>query len=169
MRFCRYPIWIIAVSLLLTTVAYAHPGRTDSDGGHTNHSTGEYHYHHGYDDHQHYDMDGDGDIDCPYEFKDRTGSNSSYSSKGSTGKVSSKYPQQSKKSSDLGAKISFSLCILFFFGWFISAPILWFLSFILSRFKRFSTSEAKDKLYDKFSIIIHFIVCAIIIYFIIIR
>lgn len=25
--------------------AYAHPGRTDSDGGHYDHSTGEYHYH----------------------------------------------------------------------------------------------------------------------------
>ena len=58
-------------SLLVSTV-FAHPGKTDSKGGHTNHSTGEYHYHHGYSAHDHYDMDGDGDIDCPYDFKDNT-------------------------------------------------------------------------------------------------
>lgn len=50
----------------------SHPGRTDSSGGHTNHSTGEYHYHHGYQAHNHYDMDGDGDIDCPYAYDDKT-------------------------------------------------------------------------------------------------
>ena len=50
----------------------AHPGRTDSNGGHTDHDTGEYHYHHGYAAHDHYDIDGDGDIDCPYDFKDKT-------------------------------------------------------------------------------------------------
>ena len=50
----------------------AHPGRTDSSGGHTNRSTGEYHYHHGYSAHDHYDMDGDGIIDCPYDFVDKT-------------------------------------------------------------------------------------------------
>lgn len=62
----------IALCLSLPVVAYAHPGRTDSQGGHTNHSTGEYHYHHGYSEHQHYDMNGDGYADCPYDFDDRT-------------------------------------------------------------------------------------------------
>ena len=57
-------------SLLVSTV-FAHPGKTDSKGGHTNHSTGEYHYHHGYSAHDHYDMDGDGKKDCPYEFKNK--------------------------------------------------------------------------------------------------
>lgn len=46
----------------------AHSGRTDSNGGHTNHATGEYHYHHGMPAHNHYDIDGDGRIDCPYTF-----------------------------------------------------------------------------------------------------
>lgn len=44
------------VSLLLPLLAIAvssHPGRTDSNGGHYNRSTGEYHYHHGYPAHQH--------------------------------------------------------------------------------------------------------------------
>ena len=57
---------------LLPVPASAHPGKTDSAGGHTNHDTGEYHYHHGYSAHQHYDIDGDGVIDCPYNFKDNT-------------------------------------------------------------------------------------------------
>lgn len=60
------PLIAIALLLGLSVVAYAHPGRTDSDGGHTNHSTGEYHYHHGYPEHQHTDTDGDGILDCPY-------------------------------------------------------------------------------------------------------
>ena len=67
---------ILLVLLFLPLRAYAHPGRTDSNGGHTDHSTGEYHYHHGYPAHDHYDMDGDGTLDCPYDFIDRTGQNS---------------------------------------------------------------------------------------------
>lgn len=43
---------VLCISLLLFP-ASAHSGRTDSNGGHTNHSTGEYHYHHGYAAHQH--------------------------------------------------------------------------------------------------------------------
>ena len=39
----------------------AHSGRTDSNGGHYNRSTGEYHYH-GYSAHQH-----NADGSCPYE------------------------------------------------------------------------------------------------------
>ncbi len=33
------------LSLSLTVIAFAHPGRTDANGGHWDHSTGEYHYH----------------------------------------------------------------------------------------------------------------------------
>lgn len=62
---------VLIISVLRTDVS-AHPGKTDSSGGHTDHSTGEYHYHHGYSAHDHYDMDGDGDVDCPYDFDDRT-------------------------------------------------------------------------------------------------
>ena len=54
----------IAICLLcvsLCTSAYAHPGRTDSKGGHRNTSTGEYHYHHGKPEHQH--INGV----CPYD------------------------------------------------------------------------------------------------------
>jgi hypothetical protein len=64
----------LALCLNLSVVASAHPGKTDSNGGHTNHNTGEYHYHHGYSAHQHSDLDGDGDLDCPYQFDDKTDS-----------------------------------------------------------------------------------------------
>lgn len=76
----RYLSWfalfalVLMISILHTEVS-AHPGKTDSSGGHTDRSTGEYHYHHGYSAHSHYDMDGDGDIDCPHDFKDKTNYN----------------------------------------------------------------------------------------------
>ena len=78
-------VCVVAIfSLLFTIFASAHSGKTDSNGGHYNHSTGEYHYHHGYSAHQHYDMNGDGVRDCPYEFKDKTNhsntSNNNYTS-----------------------------------------------------------------------------------------
>lgn len=56
--------------LLCCSSALAHPGGTDSKGGHTNHSTGEYHYHHGYSAHQHENGQ------CPYDFDDKTGQSS---------------------------------------------------------------------------------------------
>lgn len=65
-------------------MAHAHPGRTDSNGGHTDHSTGEYHYHHGYPAHDHYDIDGDGIIDCPYDFIDKNNQSSGNISESST-------------------------------------------------------------------------------------
>ena len=61
-----------AITIFTIFTVFAHPGSTDSNGGHTDHSTGEYHYHHGYPEHSHYDMDGNGSIDCPYEFDDQT-------------------------------------------------------------------------------------------------
>lgn len=74
----RYLIPILACILLLfcCTAAYAHPGATDANGGHYDHSTGEYHYHHGYPAHQHPDGR------CPYNYDDRTGWNSGSSSGG---------------------------------------------------------------------------------------
>lgn len=62
----------LCLMFLLVSPVFAHPGRTDGNGGHTDHDTGEYHYHHGYSAHDHYDMDGDGDVDCPYDFDDKT-------------------------------------------------------------------------------------------------
>lgn len=68
----KKPLIIVALLLLLmyTTTSFAHSGRTDGSGGHTNHSTGEYHYHHGYPEHQH--LNGV----CPYEEKNYKNSDS---------------------------------------------------------------------------------------------
>lgn len=87
--------------LFLICSASAHPGRTDSSGGHHVSATGEYHYHHGYSAHQH--IDGV----CPYDFDDKTGQNSGSSSgtsttgkKGSTASTeANKDPEDKSKSS----------------------------------------------------------------------
>ena len=56
---------LVLVSLTVCPVL-AHSGRTDSNGGHWDNSTGEYHYHHGYPAHDH--VNGI----CPYDFDDQT-------------------------------------------------------------------------------------------------
>lgn len=68
-KFALFIVLSLLLMFLLPATALAHSGRTDGNGGHYDHSTGEYHYHHGYSAHDHYDMDGDGDIDCPYTYK----------------------------------------------------------------------------------------------------
>ena len=50
----------IFLCLFVVTI-FAHPGNTDSKGGHYNRSTGVYHYHHGEPEHQHKNGK------CPYE------------------------------------------------------------------------------------------------------
>lgn len=72
----RYIVLLLALLPLLAIPVVAHPGKTDSSGGHTDHETGSYHYHHGYPAHQHYDQNGDGKPDCPYEFDDKTNNDS---------------------------------------------------------------------------------------------
>ena len=83
---------------LLAPSAAAHPGRTDSDGGHFNRTTGQYHWHHGYSEHQHYDMDGDGKKDCPLTFKGSTVSKSGSTSKPTASSKSSNSSASSGKS-----------------------------------------------------------------------
>lgn len=39
--------YILIFIFLLFSYSYAHPGRTDANGGHYNRATGEYHYHTG--------------------------------------------------------------------------------------------------------------------------
>lgn len=56
----KFLLFVFILATVCATV-YAHPGRTDSSGGHMNHSTGEYHYHHGQSAHQHPDGV------CPYD------------------------------------------------------------------------------------------------------
>ena len=73
------PFAAVVLMFLLSISAFAHPGRTDSQGGHRDSSTGTYHYHHGYSAHQHPNGV------CPYDFDDKT--NTSPSSSGSSNKT----------------------------------------------------------------------------------
>lgn len=80
----RIVVLIVALLLIICSSARAHSGRTDSQGGHYNHSTGEYHFHHGYPEHQHPDGV------CPYAASAKaTAKPSTGSSRSSTVKTSS--------------------------------------------------------------------------------
>ena len=127
-------IIIILVAILLPR-ACAHSGKTDSNGGHYDRSTGEYHYHHGYSAHQHYDGE------CPYDFDDKTNHNSGSSSNNSSSSNSSSNNSSSNNSSTNSSitkhtkdTITFGEVIkkiflfsLFFFGTFfvILAPYIY--------------------------------------------
>ena len=74
---------VFLLLVLLCIPAAAHSGGTDENGGHYDHSTGEYHYHHGHSAHQH-----PGGI-CPYiNSGSSSGGNSYQSTGGSTGSSS---------------------------------------------------------------------------------
>lgn len=124
-------IYILAVFLLLPVIcipAFAHPGQTDSNGGHTDHSTGEYHYHHRQPAHDHYDMNGDSIIDCPYDF-DEPPANSKSSNSSSTNKEVSNGAQSdipTNKSS------SFSPIFLIYVGYCIIASVSGLISLLIS-------------------------------------
>ena len=61
MKIIRFIIAFIICAFILNIQTYAHPGRTDSDGGHNDNINGGYHYHHGEPAHQHPDGV------CPYD------------------------------------------------------------------------------------------------------
>lgn len=119
MKKWKWMALVLAVTLCIGS-ASAHPGRTDANGGHYNHSTGEYHYHHGYPAHQH--IDGV----CPYDYDDRTGWNS-----GSSGQEKGLYyldgtpverkeetkpkPEPEPKKSQIGGLIAFWAAVFIFF------------------------------------------------------
>lgn len=67
---------LIAVVALLIVPISAHPGGTDSNGGHYDHSSGDYHYHHGYPAHDH------SGGKCPYDFASGSSSSGGSSSGG---------------------------------------------------------------------------------------
>lgn len=99
-HFVRCSLLICCIILLFLPSVSAHRGRTDSRGGHIDHSTGEYHYHHDYSAHQHTDLNGDGIPDCPYDFDDQTGSASGSSSNGSSSNGSSSSASTSAQPED---------------------------------------------------------------------
>ncbi len=64
--------------LLSIFIVAAHPGGTDYKGGHRDSDTGIYHYHHGYSAHQHPNGE------CPYDFDDKTNTESGTSDSNSS-------------------------------------------------------------------------------------
>lgn len=70
-RFSQFLSVVLLLLISFSVSVFAHPGRTDSRGGHYDRSTGIYHYHHGYPAHQHTDGV------CPYDFDDKTNHSSS--------------------------------------------------------------------------------------------
>ena len=66
-------IFICVLLVLCAAICTAHSGGTDSNGGHYDSSTKEYHYHHGYP--AHYHTDGV----CPYKISSNSSNNTSYS------------------------------------------------------------------------------------------
>ena len=57
---------IFTLFTLVSLLAFAHPGRTDANGGHYDRKNGTYHYHHGYSAHSHPNGV------CPYESPEST-------------------------------------------------------------------------------------------------
>ena len=119
-RLMLIPLLILLISSL-TSVVFAHSGKTDGKGGHYDYSTGEYHYHHGYSAHDHYDMDGDGKKDCPYEFDNKTNHSNNTSNSGTTSNNTSNNTNNSKPM----LKLSFGDVVIIILK--IIGKSLWFL------------------------------------------
>lgn len=104
--------------ILLCIPAAAHSGGTDENGGHIDHSTGEYHYHHGYPAHQH-----DGGV-CPYNFVDKSGSTSGGSGSSKSSGSAVKAPAAQKQSKDELSGIEAALAVLGIAFVFSSLPTI---------------------------------------------
>lgn len=108
-------IFLLLLILLCIPTA-AHSGGTDENGGHIDHSTGEYHYHHGYPAHQH-----DGGV-CPYSFADKSSTTSGSGSK--SGGSAVKAPAIQKQSKEDLSGIEAALAIFGIAFVFSSLPTI---------------------------------------------
>ena len=113
---------IVLVSLLVSP-AYAHPGRTDGQGGHLNHSTGEYHYHHGMSAHDHYDMDGDGIAYCPFNFVDKTDENTQKTQLKAETNTTKEKKSEKKKVREFLVDIMFVFPLWYLVSMLITVPV----------------------------------------------
>lgn len=103
---------ILVLTFCLTVSSFAHPGRTDSRGGHN--SPSGYHYHHGYPAHHHTNGV------CPYNYDDKTNHDNNNSSGSITNDISTE--QHSYKTPTVnkthisGADILSSILVLVIIG-----------------------------------------------------
>lgn len=137
----------------LSVTAFAHPGKTDSEGGHYDHSTGAYHYHHGYSPHSHYDRNGDGVADCPYDFDDQTGANNgTLSSGGAASKQSYEYKDTPEISTVYKDRIVTKEVnyIPSWIKWYMGISALWIICLkISSRWKQQKIAELESSIQVK--------------------
>ncbi len=124
----------IFISVILITFlgisASAHRGKTDSNGGHYNRSTGEYHYHHGYPAHQHTNGE------CPYDFDDKTNHNGGGTSTSSKSSTTSNNNVKNKKGNSIYAFLSVILLLFMpFFGVWIVLLLFGSIAYIIETIK----------------------------------
>lgn len=112
------PLFTLLIILAFSSMVYAHPGRTDENGGHYDQSTGEYHYHHGYPAHQH-----ENGI-CPYNYDDKTFPDAEArkpnSSSTTVEKSAIHFPSESTSAESLFACIFSSLFCFCFYLYYIN-------------------------------------------------
>lgn len=131
---------VIICIVLCIVIASAHPGDTDANGGHYDHSAGEYHYHHGYPAHQHTGGT------CPYDYDDRTGQNSG--SPNNSGKRQDGVNEQTiTKEKTLWEKVKNTLGNVFF--WLIMIPCALLTLFQIWIIIRVIFSSIKDAINSK--------------------
>lgn len=154
--FCIVIFFIITLAIAVS----AHSGGTDADGGHYNHSTGEYHYHHGFPAHSH-------SGGCPYDYNDKTGSTSGSSSDNKT--YNYEIEEDETTAGDVIKKIfevigisaliliaGFSSCILLGLHWLLMYPIKMLVN-------KFGKEDSQEKILYNFSIVIAILIICIVI------
>lgn len=127
---------IFVLAFALSFSIFAHPGRTDSSGGHTDQSTGDYHYHHGYEAHQH-----NGE-ECPFDFDDRTGQSSGISSTTNLKSQSSAQAKRDKRSvSDIASTLLLMIVVAIIFVPIVLHFVLVPVNLILDRFASYDRAS----------------------------
>lgn len=116
---------------ILTVTSFAHPGRTDSKGGHNDYIHGGYHYHHGHSAHQHPNGK------CPYDYNDKTNHDSESSNNDKS--ESKTQVKDTKKDLSVGQVIG-TILISLVFGIAISFVALCVILFTVGSFIEISDS-----------------------------
>lgn len=138
---------IIAALLLVSYIMTLHSGKTDSNGGHWDYSTGTYHYHHGYPAHQH-----ENGI-CPYnpnykasgtqaEYRSPSTNSSASGSSKTTRSVVAAETKESKPKNNLS--LLWLIPIVFLFS-----PLGWCIDFLVFEGVKSCVQSVKGKFHRK--------------------
>ena len=116
-------IMIFFAVIILTLAVTAHPGRTDSKGGHYDRQNGGYHYHHGHPAHQHTNGE------CPYDFDTQTQESKENPSEEKSLQESNKdqdanTAQNKNKNTKIEEIVAIVFAVLFLFFIYIGLPLI---------------------------------------------